>query len=157
MHCAEENLGVPKSISSFVLPLGSTINMNGTAIFQGIAAVFIAQAYGIDLPWTSLLLIVVSATLSAIGCAGIPGGGLVTLSIVLGAVGLPLEGIAIVAGIDRIRDIIGTVTNILGDAVVAVYVAQSEGELDEKCYNSEVYVNYQEIFAKKPVPLTKES
>lgn len=149
LHCVEENLGVPKSIASFVLPLGSTINMNGTAIFQGIAAVFIAQAYGIELPWTSLLLIVVTATLSAIGCAGIPGGGLVTLSIVLGSVGLPLEGIAIVAGIDRIRDIIGTVVNILGDAVVAVYVAKSEGELDEVRYNSEIYVSYQESFAKK--------
>lgn len=155
MHCAENNLGVPKSISSFVLPLGSTVNMNGTAIFQGIAAVFIAQAYGIELPWTSLLLIVVSATLSAIGCAGIPGGGLVTLSIVLGTVGLPLEGIAIVAGIDRIRDIVGTVTNVLGDAVVAVYVAKSEGELDEQCYNSEVYVNYEETFVKKPIPLNE--
>ncbi len=142
LHCVEENLGVPKSIASFVLPLGSTINMNGTAIFQGIAAVFIAQAYGIELSWYSLLLIVVTATLSAVGCAGIPGGGLVTLSIVLGSVGLPLEGIAIVAGIDRVRDIIGTVVNILGDAVVAVYVAKSEGELDEARYNSSVYISY---------------
>jgi dicarboxylate/amino acid:cation (Na+ or H+) symporter, DAACS family len=149
MHCVEENLGVSKTISSFILPLGSTINMNGTAIFQAIAAMFISQAYGIDLPWTSLLLIVVTATLSAIGCAGIPGGGLITLSIVLGAVGLPLEGIAIVAAIDRIRDIIGTVVNVLGDAVVAVYVSKTEGELDEKCYNSEVYVSYQESFSKK--------
>jgi dicarboxylate/amino acid:cation (Na+ or H+) symporter, DAACS family len=145
LHCVEENLGVPKNIASFVLPLGSTVNMNGTAIFQGIAAVFIAQAYGIDLGWESLLLIVVTATLSAVGCAGIPGGGLVTLSIVLGSVGLPLEGIAIVAGIDRIRDIIGTVINILGDAVVAVYVAKSEGELDEERYNSEVYVSYAQL------------
>lgn len=145
LHCVEENLGVPKSIASFVLPLGSTINMNGTAIFQGIAAVFIAQAYGIDLGWENLLLIVVTATLSAVGCAGIPGGGLVTLSIVLGSVGLPLEGIAIVAGIDRLRDIIGTVINILGDAVVAVYVAKSEGELDVARYNSEVYVSYAQV------------
>jgi DAACS family dicarboxylate/amino acid:cation (Na+ or H+) symporter len=142
LHCVEENLGVSKNIASFVLPLGSTVNMNGTAIFQGIAAVFIAQAYGIELGWESLLLIVVTATLSAVGCAGIPGGGLVTLSIVLGSVGLPLEGIAIVAGIDRLRDIIGTVINILGDAVVAVYVAKTEGELDELRYNNEVYVSY---------------
>jgi dicarboxylate/amino acid:cation (Na+ or H+) symporter, DAACS family len=145
LHCVEENLGVSKNIASFVLPLGSTINMNGTAIFQGIAAVFIAQAYGINLGWESLLLIVVTATLSAVGCAGIPGGGLVTLSIVLGSVGLPLEGIAIVAGIDRLRDIIGTVINILGDAVVAVYIAKSEGELDEERYNSEAYVSYGQI------------
>ena len=149
MHCAEENLGVSKNISSFVLTLGTAINMNGTAIFQAIAAVFIAQAYGVELPWTSLLLIVVTATLSSFGAAGIPGGGLLTLSIVLGSVGLPLEGIAIVAGIDRIRDIIGTVVNLLGDAVVTVFIAKSEGELDEKCYNSEVYVSYQESFAKK--------
>lgn len=147
LHCVEENLGVSKNIASFILPLGSTINMNGTAIFQGIAAVFISQAYGIDLGWESLLVIVVTATLSAVGCAGIPGGGLVTLSIVLGSVGLPLEGIAIVAGIDRLRDIIGTVVNTLGDAVVAVYVAKSEGELDEEKYNNSVYISYNQ----KPV------
>jgi DAACS family dicarboxylate/amino acid:cation (Na+ or H+) symporter len=142
LHCVEENLGVSKNIASFVLPLGSTVNMNGTAIFQGIAAVFISQAYGIELGWESLLVIVVTATLSAVGCAGIPGGGIVTLSIVLGSVGLPLEGIAIVAGIDRLRDIIGTVVNILGDSVVAVFVAKSEGELDEEKYNSGVYISY---------------
>lgn len=144
LHCVEENLGVSKNIASFVLPLGSTINMNGTAIFQGIAAVFIAQAYGIELGWGSLLMIVVTATLSAIGCAGIPGGGIVTLSIVLGSVGLPLEGIAIVAGIDRLRDIIGTVVNVLGDAVVSVYVSKSEGELDEERYNSGEYISYEQ-------------
>lgn len=143
IHCVEENLGVSKNIASFVLPLGSTVNMNGTAIFQGIAAVFIAQAYGIELTLTSLLIIVVSATFAAVGCAGIPGGGLLTLSIVLGSVGLPLEGIAIVAGIDRLRDIIGTVINILGDAVVAIYVAKSENEFNEEKYNSGVYVSYE--------------
>lgn len=148
LHCVEENLGVSKNIASFVLPLGSTINMNGTAIFQGIAALFIAQAYGIELGWENLLLIVVTATLSAVGSAGMPGGGLVTLSIVLGSVGLPLEGIAIVAGIDRLRDIIGTVVNVLGDAVVAVYVAKSEGELDVDRYNSEAYVSYAQVEKK---------
>lgn len=144
LHCVEENLGVSKKIASFVVPLGTTINMNGTAIFQAVAALFVAEAYGVELSWVRLLLIVVTGTLSAIGCAGIPGGGIVSLSIVLGSVGLPLEGIAIVAGIDRLRDVIGTVTNILGDAVVAVYVAKSEGELDEKRYNSGVYVSYQQ-------------
>lgn len=143
LHCVQENLGVSKNIASFVLPLGSTINMNGTAIFQAIATVFISQAYGVDLSWQSLLIIVVTATLSAVGCAGIPGGGLVTLSIVLTSVGLPLEGIAIVAGIDRIRDIIGTVVNILGDAVASVYVAKTEGELNEEQYNSGEYVSYE--------------
>jgi len=143
LHCVEENLGVSKNIASFILPLGSTVNMNGTAIFQGIAAVFISQAYGIELGWESLLIIVVTATLSAVGCAGIPGGGIVTLSIVLGSVGLPIEGIAIVAGIDRLRDIVGTVVNVLGDAVVSIYVAKSEGEFDEEQYNSGEYISYE--------------
>lgn len=143
IHCTQENLGVSKNICSFVLPLGSTINMNGTAIFQGIAAAFIAQAYGIELGWHSLLIIVVTATLSAVGTAGIPGGALVTLSIVLSSVGLPLEGIAIIAGIDRFRDIISTTINVLGDAVTAVYVAKVEGELDIERYNSGEYVSYE--------------
>lgn len=143
IHCTQENLGVSKNISSFILPLGCTINMNGTAIFQAIATVFIAQAYGVELGWQSLLIIVVTATLSAVGCAGIPGGGLVTLSIVLSSVGLPLEGIAIVAGIDRVRDIIGTIVNVMGDSIVAVYVAKSEGELDEARYNSNENISYE--------------
>lgn len=142
LHCAQKNLGVSKNVSSFVLPLGVTMNMNGTAIFQGIAAVFISQAYGIELGLENLLIIVLTATLSAIGCAGIPGGALVTLSIVLGSVGLPIEGIAIVAGIDRIRDMIGTIVNITGDAAVAVYVAKSEGELDEERYRSGEVIAY---------------
>lgn len=142
LHCAQENLGVSKNIAGFIIPLGATINMNGTAIFQAVAAVFIAQAYGIDLGWQALSMIVLTATLSAVGCAGIPGAGLVTLSIVLASVGLPLEGIAIVAGVDRLRDISGTVLNILGDAVVSVYVAKSEGELDVNKYNSGVLVNF---------------
>lgn len=143
LHCVEENLGVSKNIASFILPLGSTVNMNGTAIFQGIAVVFISQAYGIDLSWQNLIVIVLTATLSAVGTAGIPGSGIVTLSIVLSSVGLPLEGIAIVAGIDRLRDIVGTVVNILGDAVVSVYVAKTEGELNEEQYNSGEYVAYE--------------
>nr|MCH9703868.1 cation:dicarboxylase symporter family transporter [Chlamydiota bacterium] len=102
-----------------------------------------------DLSIQNLLLIVVTATLSAVGSAGIPGGGIVTLSIVLGSVGLPLEGIAIVAGIDRVRDIIGTVVNILGDAVVSLYVAKSEGELDIEQYNSGEYVSYDHTVESK--------
>lgn len=156
LHCVQENLGVPKSIASFVLPLGTTINMNGTAIFQGIAAVFIAQAYGIELSITSQLVIVVSATFAAVGCAGIPGGALVTFSMVLSSVGLPIEGIAIVAGIDRLRDIIGTVLNVLGEGVTAVYVAKTEGELDEAKFNSGVYVSYEQKKAE-PVPVPEEA
>lgn len=143
LHCVQQNLGIPKNIASFVLPLGSTINMNGTAIFQGITAVFIAQAYGIELGIQNLLIIVVTATLSAVGAAGIPGGGLVTLSIVLSSVGLPIEGIALVAGVDRLRDTVSTVVNILGDGVVAVYVSKKEGELDEKCYYSHEKISYE--------------
>lgn len=135
LHCVQENLGVSKNISSFVLPMGATVNMNGAAINQGIAALFVAQAYGIDLAWHQLLTIVVTATLSAVGAAGIPGSGVIMLSIVLGSVGLPLEGVALIAGVDRIREMLSAVANVLGDAVVAVYVAKSEGELDEDQYN----------------------
>jgi DAACS family dicarboxylate/amino acid:cation (Na+ or H+) symporter len=135
LHCVQENLGVSKNISSFVLPLGATVNMNGAAISQGTAALFIAQAYGIDLDWQSILTIVVTATVSAIGSAGIPGSSFIMLSVVLTSVGLPIEGLAIIAGVDRIREMVSTVVNILGDAVVAVWVAKSEGELDEDQYN----------------------
>ncbi len=136
IHCAMHNLGVSKSIARFVIPLGSTINMNGTAIFQGIASVFIAQMYGIDLSLQSLIIIVVTATLSAIGTAGIPGAGFLILSMVLKSVGLPLEGLALIFAIDRLRDMVGTVVNIVGDAVVAVYIAKSEGELDVEQYQN---------------------
>ncbi|WP_201456695.1 dicarboxylate/amino acid:cation symporter [Chlamydia sp. 17-3921] len=129
MRCVSKNLGVSSEVSGFVLPLGATVNMNGTAIFQGMAAVFIAQAYNCPLSFGSLLLLVVTATFSAIGSAGVPGGGMITLGSVLVSVGLPIQGIAVLAGIDRLRDIIGTPMNILGDAVVATYIAAKEGEL----------------------------
>lgn len=135
IHCAVHNLGVPKNIARFVIPLGSTVNMNGTAIFHGVAAVFVAQMYGINLGIQSIIIIVVTSTLSAIGTAGIPGAGFLILSMVLKSVGLPLEGLAIIFAIDRLRDMVGTVVNIVGDAIVAVYVAKSEGELDLKQYN----------------------
>ncbi len=131
MRCVQNNLGVSSSVAGFVLPLGATVNMNGTAIFQGLAAIFVAQAYGVHLTICNLAIVVITATLSAVGSAGIPGGGIVTLSLVLSSIGLPLEGIAILAGIDRLRDIIGTVVNILGDAVVAIVIAKTEGEINE--------------------------
>ncbi len=140
MHCIQKNLGVSKNISSFVLPLGSTINMNGAAIFQGMSALFISQAYGIDLSWKALLTIVLTATLSSIGAAGIPGTGFIMLSVVFTSVGLPIEGLAILAGIDRMREMVSTILNILGDSVVAVFVAKQEGELDERQYNNEELV-----------------
>lgn len=136
MHCTQENLGVSKKISCFVLPIGCTINMNGTAIFQAMGALFVAQAYDLNLNLMSMVTIVVTATVSSIGTAGIPSSGFIMLSAVLTSVGLPLEGLAILAGIDRLRDMIGTVLNIVGDAVVAVVVAKQEGELDEAKYCS---------------------
>lgn len=156
IHCTQENVGVSKKIASFVLPLGCTINKNGTDIFLAIASIFIAQAYGIELGIKELVVIVVTTTLAAIGTGGIPGGSLVTLSIVLSSVGLPIEGIAIIAGIDRIRDIIGTVVNILGDAVVAVFVAKTEGELDMKRYHSGQIVNYKDKEAVIKEVVTEE-
>ncbi|MFA6916268.1 MAG: dicarboxylate/amino acid:cation symporter [Parachlamydiales bacterium] len=137
MHCVQHNLGVSKNITSFMLPLGTTINMNGTAIFQGMSALFVAQAYGIELDLQSQLMIVVTATLSAIGAAGIPGTGFIMLTVVFSSVGLPIEGLALLAGVDRLREMVSTVLNILGDGVGAVYVAKVEGELDERQYYHE--------------------
>lgn len=137
MHCVQENLGVSKNISSFVLPLGSTVNMNGAALYQGMAVIFVANAYQIDLTLIQLLTIVVTATLSAVGAAGIPGTGFIMLSAVLVSAGLPIEGIAILAGIDRVREMISTVLNVTGDAVTAVYIAKQEDEFDERQYYHE--------------------
>lgn len=144
MHCVQENLGVSKNISSFVFPLGITMNMNGTAIFQSMSAVFIATAYGIALDWNSYLILVLTAVLSAIGTAGVPGSGFVMISVILTALGLPIEGLALLAGIDRIREMISTVLNIMGDAAVAVWIAKQEGELDEKRYYHTALVEFEE-------------
>jgi Na+/H+-dicarboxylate symporter len=136
METAEQELGVSKNISSFTLPLGATVNMDGTAIMQGAAVVFIAQAYGIDLSLTALLTVVLTATLASIGTAGVPGVGLITLSMVLMQVGLPVEGIALIMGIDRILDMLRTAVNVSGDGIVTLIVAQSEGGLDEEIFNA---------------------
>jgi len=133
--CAQDNLGVSKSVSSFVLPLGATINMDGTALYQGVAALFVAQAFGIDLTAGQYGTIILTSTLASIGSAGVPGAGLIMLTLVLTTVGLPLEGIAIIAGIDRILDMARTATNVTGDLMVSVLIAKSEGELDEESYN----------------------
>jgi Na+/H+-dicarboxylate symporter len=126
MDVAQENLGVPKRISSFVQPLGATINMDGTAIMQGVATVFIAQVYGIDLSLTQLLTVVGLAVIASIGTAGVPGVGFILLAMVLGQVGLPVEGIALILGIDRLLDMTRTAVNITGDAAGAYIVAKSE-------------------------------
>jgi Na+/H+-dicarboxylate symporter len=129
MECVEENLGVSKSVTSFVLPLGATINMDGTALYQGVAAVFIAQVFGIELSFIQQLTIVLTATLASIGTAPVPGVGIIMLVIILKAVGIPEEGIALILGVDRILDMCRTVTNITGDAAVAVAIASSEKEI----------------------------
>jgi len=134
IECATNHLGISSDIAGFVLSLGSTVNMNGTAIGQAVLSIFIAQAYGIEINLVAILILTFTTLISAVGTAGIPGSGLVMLSIVLSAMGLPLEGIALVAGIDRFRDMFGTVVNILGDAVAAVYVGKKEGQIDEEQY-----------------------
>jgi Na+/H+-dicarboxylate symporter len=130
LHTVENRLGVSNSIASFTVPLGATINMDGTAIMQGVATVFIAQAYGLELGASQLLMVVVTATLASIGTAGVPGVGLVMLSMVLVQAGLPVEGIGLIIGIDRLLDMARTAVNITGDAAVSCVIARSEGELD---------------------------
>jgi proton glutamate symport protein len=131
MKLVEEELGVSEEVSSFVLPLGATINMNGTSLYQAVAAVFIAQALGMDLTISQQLTIVLTATLAAIGSAGVPGAGLIMLIIVLEAIGVPGAGVALIIAPDRILDMFRTVVNITGDATVCVAVASTEGELPD--------------------------
>lgn len=130
LRCAQRNLGVSRSVSSFVISLGATINMNGTAMYLGLATLFGAQIFGVDLSWGDYFMISITATLGAIGAAGIPGAGLIMMALVFGSVGVPLETIAFVAGVDRIMDMMRTTTNVTGDAAVAVTVAAMTGELD---------------------------
>ena len=132
-----KKMGVSKQISSFTIPLGATVNMDGTSIMQGVAVVFIAQAYGIDLTPANLATVVVTATLASIGTAGVPSVGLVTLSMVLTSVGLPVEGIALIMGIDRILDMMRTAVNITGDAVCTTLIADQEKVLDREVFNKE--------------------
>ncbi|PAE27323.1 dicarboxylate/amino acid:cation symporter [Oceanobacillus profundus] len=132
MKAAQENLGVKKEISSFVQPLGATINMDGTAIMQAVATVFISQVYALPLSPTDLLLVVLTATLASIGTAGVPGVGMIMLAMVLGQVGLPVEGIALIIGIDRILDMLRTSLNITGDAACAFIISEKERRKEEK-------------------------
>ena len=131
MDRCENNLGVSKEVSSFVLPLGATINMDGTSLYQAVAAVFIAQAFGFDLDLTAQLTIVLTATLASIGAAAVPGAGMVMLVIVLSSVGIDPEGIALIFAVDRILDMLRTVVNVTGDATVATVIASSEGQLND--------------------------
>lgn len=136
MTCTRKNLGVSQGVSGFVLPLGATINMDGTALYQGVCALFVAQVFGVQLSGGDYLMIILTATLASIGTAGVPGAGLIMLSLVLSTVGLPLEGVAIIAGIDRVLDMARTSLNVVGDAMVATLVAKSEGELNQEIFKS---------------------
>jgi Na+/H+-dicarboxylate symporter len=135
MDTAENEMGVSNKIASFTLPLGATINMDGTAIMQGVAVVFIAQAYSIELTFINILTVILTATLASIGTAGVPSVGLITLAMVLKQVNLPVEGIALIMGIDRILDMMRTAVNISGDTIGSIIIAKSEGELDESVFN----------------------
>ena len=128
MECVEKNAGVANKVTSFVLPLGATVNMDGTALYECVAVLFIAQAYGIELTFGKQLVVVFTALLAAIGSAGIPMAGLVMMAVVLKAVGLPLEGIGLILAVDRILDMFRTAINVYGDTCGAVIVAKSEGE-----------------------------
>jgi Na+/H+-dicarboxylate symporter len=135
LNVARTRVGAHNSIASFTVPLGATVNMDGTAIMQGIATVFIAQAYGLDLTMGEYLAVVATATLASIGTAGVPGVGLITLAMVLQQVGLPVEGIGLIIGVDRLLDMMRTVVNVSGDGMVTAVVANSEGMLDKDVFN----------------------
>lgn len=132
-----KKIGVSKRISSFTIPLGATINMDGTSIMQGVAVIFIAQAYGIDLTPSALATVVATATVASIGTAGVPSVGLVTLSMVLTSVGLPTEGIALIMGIDRILDMLRTAVNITGDAVCTTIIARQQGAFKKQVFDAD--------------------
>lgn len=136
MRTVTERMGVDKAVGSFSVPFGATINMDGTSIMQGVATVFIAQAYGIDLTLTQLGTVVLMATMASIGTAGVPGVGLIMLATVLTQVGIPVEGIGIIIGVDRLLDMTRTAVNVTGDCAVTCIVAKSEGKLDLDVFNN---------------------
>ncbi|MBK6618029.1 MAG: dicarboxylate/amino acid:cation symporter [Nitrosomonas sp.] len=137
LNTAEKHIGIDNSIASFIIPLGATINMDGTAIMQGVATVFVANVYGIELGLSSYLMIILMTVLASIGTAGVPGVGLVMLAMVFQQVGLPLEGIALIMGIDRLLDMLRTVVNVTGDTVVATIVARSENEFSMATFQND--------------------
>lgn len=134
-----DELGVSRKVSSFTIPLGATVNMDGTAIMQGCAVIFIANAYGISLGMADFATVILTATLASVGTAAVPGVGLITLAMVLNSVGLPVEGIAVIMGIDRILDMARTVINVTGDSVVTSIVAKQNGSLNQEIYNDMSY------------------
>ena len=128
MECLQKNAGVSNKTSSFVLPLGATVNMDGTALYECVAAIFIAQAYGLDLTFAQQFLIVVVALLTSVGVAGIPSASLVAIAVILGAIGLPLEGLGLLLVTDRVLDMMRTSVNVFSDSCCAVIMAKLEGE-----------------------------
>lgn len=128
MRVARENVGVSNRVSSFVLPLGATINMDGTALYQGVAVMFIAQVFGIELSWLQQLTVVLTATLASVGAAGVPSAGIITLALVLVQAGVPETGIALILGVDRILDMCRTAVNVTGDITASAFIARTEGE-----------------------------
>ena len=134
LRTVEHRVGVDNEVASFVIPLGATVNMDGTAIMQGVATVFIAQFYNVDLVMTDYLMIVLTATMASIGTAAVPGVGLVMLAMVLTQVGLPVEGIMLIIGVDRLLDMMRTSVNVAGDATVATIIARSEGRFNEQVF-----------------------
>jgi Na+/H+-dicarboxylate symporter len=135
LRAVTERMGVKNSVASFTVPFGATINMDGTAIMQGVATVFIANIYNVDLGMMGYLTVILMSVLASIGTAGVPGVGLIMLSMVFAQVGLPIEGIGLILGVDRLLDMIRTAVNVSGDAVVSIVVAKSEGQLNEETYN----------------------
>jgi Na+/H+-dicarboxylate symporter len=135
LNTLEKRLGVDNSIAAFTVPLGATINMDGTAIMQGVATVFIANVYGVDLSLGDFLSVILTATLASIGTAAVPSAGLIMLAMVLAQVGLPVEGIALIIGIDRLLDMLRTAVNVCGDSAVSLLVAKTEGALDVAQFN----------------------
>ncbi|MCP4414819.1 MAG: dicarboxylate/amino acid:cation symporter, partial [Gammaproteobacteria bacterium] len=146
METITKRLGVKNSVASFTVPLGATINMDGTAIMQGVATVFIAQVYQIDLSFAQYLTIILTAVLASIGTAAVPGVGLITLTMVLQQVGLPIQGIALIIGVDRILDMVRTSVNVTGDATVSCIVAQGEGDFDKAIFEDpEAGLDFEEV------------
>jgi Na+/H+-dicarboxylate symporter len=134
LRTVEKKLGVHNSVAAFTVPLGATVNMDGTAIMQGVATVFIAQVYGVDLSMSAYVTVILTATLASVGTAAVPGVGLITLAMVLEQAGLPVEGIALIIGVDRLLDMVRTMVNVTGDATAAVVVARSERQFDEDVF-----------------------
>ncbi|MFM6973416.1 MAG: dicarboxylate/amino acid:cation symporter, partial [Alphaproteobacteria bacterium] len=132
----QERLGVSKTNSNFLMPLGVCINMDGTAIYLGICALFFAQGFGIDLTMSNYMMLILTCTLGSIGAAGIPSGSIIFMSMVLGSIGIPVEGIVVILGVDRVLDMVRTTINITGDSAITLIVDKTEGGLNEKVYYS---------------------